>query len=357
MLARKSVSWNETALTACLLLAACAPQESPPSPPRPVRAVQVPATAELLARHDYAARIEARHEATLAFEVAGRVTGRAAEVGDRIAAGTVLAQLDATDFRLRERAFSARLTAAKAEHSDAATSLRRLGGLRIKGFVTQAEYDRAAYRDQASAAQVQELTAQLGLTRRELAHTTLRAPTAGVVTGQMLEVGQVVGAGQAAFRLARTDELEAVFDLPEQRLKALPKTVTVTVWSQPDQPIEAQVREVAPQAAADSRTYRVRATLPMANGATPALGMSAEVSFLAGPPVMAVPTSAILKRDDGQPAVWVIQPTTNTVSLRPVTLGPVHGDESTIAGGLKTGDWVVTAGVHDLRDGQPVSLP
>jgi multidrug efflux pump subunit AcrA (membrane-fusion protein) len=40
-----------------------------------------------------------------------------------------------------------------------------------------------------------------------------------------------------------------------------------------------------------------------------------------------------------------------------VTLGPVQGDQVTIANGLDTGEWVVTAGVHDLRDGQRVTLP
>ncbi len=344
------------ALAVGLLLAGCSRQEAPPAPPRLVRAVQVPATGAAISQHRYAARIEARREAVLAFEVGGRVNARLIDVGDTVAAGAVLARLDESDLRLRERDLAARLAASRAEHGDAAMALRRATDLRPKGFVSQADLDRATYRDQVTAAQVEALTAQLGLARRELAYATLTAPSAGVITARSVEAGQVVSAGQAAFTLARLDELEVVFDLPEQRRADLPPTVEARLWTQPDRPITARVREVAPQAADGSRTYRVRATLTAADSVAPTLGMSATVDIAGRATLPAIPVGAVVKRDDSQPAVWVID-SNGTVRLSPVTLGPVRGDQVSIAGGLGAGDWVVTAGVHDLRDGQPVSLP
>lgn len=321
-----------------------------------MRAVQVPAAGDAISQQRYAARIEARHESVLAFEVGGRIDARLADVGDAVATGAVLARLDDSDLRLRERDLAARLAASAAERADAAAGLRRATDLRPKGFVSQADLDRATYRDQATAAQVQALTAQLTLARRELAYATLTAPSAGVITARSVEAGQVVSAGQAAFTLARPDELEAVFDLPEQRRADLPQTVAVTLWTQPDRPLTARVREVAPQAADGSRTYRVRAALLATEGVTPGLGMSANVELGGAAPLLEVPASAVLKQDSGQPAVWVID-AGRTVRLHPVTLGPVQGDQATIAAGLAVGDWVVTAGVHDLHDGQAVSLP
>ncbi|WP_448509020.1 efflux RND transporter periplasmic adaptor subunit [Immundisolibacter sp.] len=324
-------------------------------PPRPVRAAQVPVPTAADGQQRYAARIEARHESVLAFEVGGRIKTRLVDVGDTVATGAVLARLDDSDLRLRERDLAARLAASRAERADAAAALRRASDLRPKGFVSQADLDRATYRDQATAAQVEALTAQLALARRELTYATLTAPFAGVITARSVEAGQVVRTGQAAFTLARPDELEVVFDLPEQRRADLPPTVEVTLWTQPDRPITASVREVAPQAADGSRTYRVRATLAATAGVTPGLGMSATVGLVGTAPLLAVPTSAVLTRDDGQPAVWVIA-ADNTVHLRPVTLGAVQADQATIAAGLAAGEWVVTAGVHDLHDGQAVSL-
>lgn len=351
-----SITSSRLALAGCVLLAACSRQESSAPPPRPVRAVQVPTTGDLIGQQRYAARIEARHETILAFEVGGRVKDRLVDVGDAVAAGAVLARLDDGDLRLRERDLAARLAASRAERADAATALRRAAELRPKGFVSQADLDRATYRDQAAAAQVEALVAQHALAGRELAYSTLKAPSAGLITARTIEAGQVVSAGQPAFMLADPDELEVVFDLPEPRLAALPQTVEVTLWTQPDRPVTARVREVAPQAAEGSRTYRVRATLAATEGVKPALGMSASVGVAGSAPLLALPASAVLKQDDDRPAVWVID-ADHTVHLRPVTLGPVQGDQATVAGGLAAGDWVVTAGVHDLRDGQSVSLP
>jgi multidrug efflux pump subunit AcrA (membrane-fusion protein) len=115
------------------------------------------------------------------------------------------------------------------------------------------------------------------------------------------------------------------------------------------------VREVAPQAADASRTVRVRATLPVADN-PPALGSSASITFDTPAPLLALPASAVVKRDDGSAAVWVID-AEHAARLKPITLGPLQGDQASIAAGLAPGEWVITAGVHDLRDGQPVPLP
>jgi multidrug efflux pump subunit AcrA (membrane-fusion protein) len=116
------------------------------------------------------------------------------------------------------------------------------------------------------------------------------------------------------------------------------------------------VREIAPQAAGDSRTYRVRATLPDTIGDSVPLGSSATASFDTPVALLAVPMGALLKGDDGKVAVWVVD-AARTARLKTVTPGPLQGNQATIAAGLAPGEWVITAGVHDLRDGQPVSLP
>lgn len=348
-------------LCAAVLLAACSPAPDTTPPARPVRTVQVPAATDAIHHQTYAARIEARHALALAFEVPGRVIERRVEVGDRVTAGTVLARLDAADARLRERDLAARLAAAEAQHADAVAALRRARDLRPKGFVSQAEFDRLTFQEQNLRARRRAVLAQLTLARRELDYTTLRAPADGVVTDHAVELGQVVAAGQVAVELARAGELEAVFDVPEHLVPGLPDTLTVTLWVAPERPLTAQVREVAPQAAGASRTYRVRASLPaVPDGPRPRLGMSATAHVPAPAPQPALPASAIYTHDDGQPAVWVVDSAADgghTVRLQPVRLGPPQGDLLTVAGGLNPGDRVVTAGVHDLHAGQAVSLP
>ena len=63
-----------------------------------------------------------------------------------------------------------------------------------------------------------------------------------------------------------------------------------------------------------------------------------------------LPASAVLD----PPAVWVVDRTTNTVSIRPVTLKGAAGDFSIVSSGLSNGDEVVIKGIHSLEEGQAV---
>ncbi|MGZ5111674.1 MAG: efflux RND transporter periplasmic adaptor subunit, partial [Usitatibacter sp.] len=66
-----------------------------------------------------------------------------------------------------------------------------------------------------------------------------------------------------------------------------------------------------------------------------------------------LPLSAIAG-DPSEPAVWVVDPRTNQVKLRKVSIAQFREDGVTIASGLSAGDVVVTAGVHKLRNDQVV---
>ena len=63
---------------------------------------------------------------------------------------------------------------------------------------------------------------------------------------------------------------------------------------------------------------------------------------------------AALHAADGQPALWVVDPATRTVSLRVVQIGPYGEERVPVLSGLGADEWVVSAGVHLLREGQPV---
>ena len=76
---------------------------------------------------------------------------------------------------------------------------------------------------------------------------------------------------------------------------------------------------------------------------------------LSAPSGAEVPASA-LTETDGRPAVWVVDPQSKTVSLRSVEIGRYDQATVVILSGVKTGEFVVTAGVQTLRSGQKVRL-
>jgi RND family efflux transporter MFP subunit len=115
------------------------------------------------------------------------------------------------------------------------------------------------------------------------------------------------------------------------------------------------VREVSPRADAITGTFQVRVALidppaAMRLGSTVTGHMQ-----VGGTPGIDVPASA-LSRADRQPAVWVVDPKSSTVSPRSVEVATFDRNRVVIAQGLQPGDMVVTAGVQALRPGQKVRL-
>lgn len=61
----------------------------------------------------------------------------------------------------------------------------------------------------------------MALSEKKSAYTELRAEHNGVITSVEGEVGQVIPAGQSVFRMARTEEMEVIINVPENRLQDL----------------------------------------------------------------------------------------------------------------------------------------
>jgi RND family efflux transporter MFP subunit len=132
----------------------------------------------------------------------------------------------------------------------------------------------------------------------------------------------------------------------------------------PGRRFEARVREVAPAADPQSRTYRVKLTLAEPGSAV-RLGMPGDATLsrvaTAGnaddaaddAPAFKVPATAIFHRGK-DPAVWVIRPNDSTLELRPVTVGRYSERGTTVTRGLRDGDNIVLAGVHTVYAGQHV---
>jgi membrane fusion protein, multidrug efflux system len=115
------------------------------------------------------------------------------------------------------------------------------------------------------------------------------------------------------------------------------------------------VREVAPQADPVTRTHTVKIGL---QDAPPDMYLGATVigrMALAEPPAIALPGTALAVLD-GKPAVWVLDPKSGTVNLKPVTVLRYGADTVFVSEGLADNELVVTAGVHTLQLGQRVRL-
>ncbi|HEY6125003.1 MAG TPA: efflux RND transporter periplasmic adaptor subunit [Steroidobacteraceae bacterium] len=305
----------------------------------------------------YTAEIRSRYETDLSFQVAGKLVNRAVDVGATVKKGQLLAQLDQTDQQLGVDAARGAVPAAQSDLARSRSEEARFRDLLERGLTTRAQYQAQQTAVRSAEAKLSQATAELQLAQQRLGYTTLRAGDDGVVTRVMVEVGTVVSAGQRAFSIARPSELEAVFDVPDGRIGEVKagSSVLINPLSGESTAWAGRVREISPSADPVTRTYQVRTTIVKPPD-TLRLGMTVSVTLarVGGAPNISLPSTAIFQKD-GKPAVWIVT-AGSTVELRAVTVERYDTDRAFVADGIRTGERVVTAGVHRLSQGEKVKL-
>ncbi len=301
-----------------------------------------------------------RYSNPVSFRVAGKLIERDVRLGDAVRKGQVLARLDPID--AEKQAASARAALDAAEHRliFAKQQLDRDQAQSAQNLIAanQLEQTQDAYATALAARE--QAAAQLVVARNTLQYNTLLADHDGLITSENADTGQVLSAGQAVYGLAWTGDTDAVLDAAAGDLGriAIGQKASVTFAVLPGRRFEAQVREVAPAADPQSRTYRVKLTMlaPVAGvhfGMTGDARLASADGGVADPPTFKVPATAIFHRGK-DPAVWVVRPNDSTLELRPVTVASYSERGALVSEGLKDGDEVVLAGVHTVYAGERV---
>jgi RND family efflux transporter MFP subunit len=329
---------------------------------RPVRAVKAGDVASLTAR-SFPGKAKATQEVNLSFRVSGPLVEFPVIVGDVVTAGQVLARIDPRDFQVELRNARAQLEEAKAmlvlredEYVRAQTAYERGGISDIELSRQLAERDRAK-------AQVDSLEAVVEAAEDALSYTNLKAPFDGTVVATYVENYEDVLAKQQILRVLDDSRIEMVVDVPEQLITLSPyvEGITCTFDAFPGLEVPAEIKEIGTEASQTTRTYPVTLIMDQPQDFKILPGMTGQARGRARQPDadgsegIEVPVSAVASADGRAGYVWVIDEATGTVSRRPVTLV-----EMTVGGirirGVELGEWVATAGVHYLTEGQQVRV-
>ena len=343
-------------LIGALVLAGCGSHAAVPAAPRNA-IVAHPQPADAINAEVYSGDVRARFESQLGFRVNGKIKTRKLDVGNHVDAGQVIAELDPVDLQLQVGSAGANLAAAKAARDLAQADYNRYQSLLTKNYVSQTQVDAQANALKSAQAQVQQAQAALAVAQNQAEYTSLRADHAGVITALNAEAGQVVAAGQSVATLAWDGAVEVEIAVPENRIGAYKVGVPFAIesWADAGKKLGGHLREIGPEADRVTRTYRVRISFDDAKQA-PRLGQTARVYFAEGANLgqTLIPLSA-LHELAGKPAVWVVDAKTRQVKLAPVTVASYREQGITLSGGVGTQDWIVTAGVHKLREGEAIA--
>ncbi len=217
-------------------------------------------------RHTGVAYGNGRLEATevdVATKVAGRVSKILAREGDNLAAGQVVAKLDAEELTAQLRAAQAQaqqarenVTSAASQNKLAQATLRRTRELIRKGFISSERLDRDISAQQtakatlaAARSKVREADARVDELRAKLQDTVLRAPVAGRVLYRLIEPGEFLAAGGKLLTLLEMDDIYmSIYLSTEEAGKvAMDSSARIVLDALPDEEVPAKVVFVAPR--------------------------------------------------------------------------------------------------------------
>jgi RND family efflux transporter MFP subunit len=383
-----------------------------------VRAVKVGDLKAILDK-EFPGRAKASHEVDLSFRVSGPLVSLPVDVGSRVKKDDLVAVIDPRDFQTAlesaegklsvaqanllamERGarpeeieqLKAALAEAEANYQKALTDFQRAERLFAQGAATKLEYDTTLERRDVTAAKVKQAKEDLNIGLKgarvedleakraeikalkaavqdainQLDYTVLKAPFDGTVAAKYVDNFQTVQAKQPIVRILDVSKIEVTVQVPESLISLAPRVQKVACRFDafPGREFVGRPTKIGSEASQTTRTYPVTVAVDQPEDVQILPGMAAIVR--AEPPEgeedagedLVVPASAIFtdpSQTSQQSYVWVVPEDGGDVTRRAVTLGELTPVGIAVSEGLKAGEWVVTAGVHSLRDGQEVRI-
>lgn len=296
--------------------------------------------------------VEARRQATLSAEVAGKIEAVYFDVGDFVKQGEIVLEI-------RDREYQAGVQQARAARDEAIAGLqearlefKRSEDLRKQGLISQALYDKA--RASFKSAEARKIAADANLQRAEemLGYTVVRAPYSGVVVERHVEPGEATSPGKPIMTGYAVGELRVSANVPQSLIGSLRERRAVrVVLLDGGQSIEVTRIIIHPFANPRNHSFPVRLELPQLDLALYP-GMLVKVALGVGETErLLVPQPALVSRAEVN-AVYVVD-ADGRISMRQVRPGNHYGDSIEILAGLEAGESVavdpVRAGIAHKR--------
>lgn len=296
--------------------------------------------------------VEARQQATLSAEVAGKIEAVNFDVDDFVEKGAVILRIRDLEYRARQQQARAALDEANANLQDVELEFKRSQDMRQQKLISQAVYDKARANLKAARARKASADANLAQADEQLDHTVVRAPYSGVVVERHVEQGEAVNPGQPIMTGYGLGELRVAAQVPQSLIGGLRQYRSVQVILLEDgQRLEVSKITIHPFANPQNHSFPVRLDLPaMENRLYP--GMLVKVALAIGSAErLLLPQQALVSRSEVN-AVYVIA-ADGKLSFRQVRPGNRYGEQVEILAGLDENEVValdpVRAGIEHKR--------
>ncbi len=347
-----SMSRNLMLAGLCLLLFACGETETKREVIRTVKVANVESSTEI--KKDFSGVVEAVEYVKLAFRVSGQIVELPVIEGQKVKKGDLIAKID-------PREISLQYAADKASYETASAQLDRNKRLLEKQAVSKQDYE-------VCVANYEKAKSAYDLSTNNMNDTYLVAPFNGSIERRYVENFQRVNSGEGIVQLVNTNKLRIKFIMPDSYLYLLKNknhSFSVEFDMFKGRKFNAQIEEyldistnragipvsvIIDDAKFDRNVYEIKP------GFTCNIHLNSDISSYVQDNMMVIPLSAVFEEAAGsQKYVWVIE--NGKVVKRTIRMeSPTGNAHAYISEGVKVGETVVTAGVHQLKDGEAVKI-
>lgn len=290
---------------------------------------------------EYSGTVFPRADVNIASESPGKVVAVNADLGDYVAKGKVLVQLD-DDLKV------ANFQTAEANYKKAKKDLERYEQLFKEKSTTAAQLDQARFAYETAEAQYK-------IAKKQLEDTRIKAPFSGFIAARNVEIGSVISTGAMLFNLIDLSTVRVKIQVPEKDIFKIKHgdKVTLTTDALAGETFTGSIENIGSKAD-EAKTYPVEVFVKNPKNLLKA-GMFVRVQI----PSAIKGKSLLISRQSlvgsiRNPQVYVVE--NNIAKLRSIQIGSEVGKKLEVLGGLKEGELVITNGIINLKDNTKVTI-
>jgi membrane fusion protein, multidrug efflux system len=327
----------------------------------PSVAVIYPNPSVLSATIDLPGRLEAYYRAPIFARVNGYVKSWSADIGARVKAGEVIAEIDAPDLDQQLLQARADLTNQQASAKLSDVTLARRKTLIASNFVSMQEIDERTADLSNKNAAVNSSQANVERLEALAGYKKITVPFDGIVTARNTDVGALInaggGSGPPMFIISDIKKLRVYVNVPQTYVPSVKigAKATISVPEYPTRTFEATVEASAQSVDVNSGTTQMQLALDNSAGELMPGGFAnVRLGLQRDSVPLNIPASALIFDQTGL-RVATVTPD-NKILFKPVTIARDLGREIQLAGGITLDDRVISTPPDGIIDGDEVRV-
>lgn len=303
-------------------------------------------------------KIQSEKSATLSTRMMGFVTKVPVNVGDKVSKGQLLVAINNDDLQAKKAQVNASVLEATAAFKNAEKDYNRFKNLFQDKSASQKEFDDVTAHYQMAKARLEAANQMKNEINSQFAYSNITAPFSGVVTGKMIENGDMANPGQPLISIESPGNFEVVAMIPESEISGIKKGISVDVIIKSiNETIKGVVKEVSTSSTNTGGQYLVKIQLTK-TPATVLSGMFASVQFpiekKTTTTTILIPTNVLVTNGQLSGIYTVSQ--SNTAILRWLTLGKTYGNQIEVLSGLNANESYIVSANGKLFNGAKISI-